>query len=166
MPSSEPQALLCSLPEPRSPRFFSLSCDGSWAGRMERSQVTTTHTYTCSCPKCSPAERRHCATVSLGPPGLWQDLDVQCPVPGLHYILRNHSGHCSEKSSRAFVCKDPTGQGQKPQTEQLSHTKTAAALRICIIIAVGIRKLLYKLDWQQVEDFRLRDLDLGPTSLY
>lgn len=120
----------------------------------------------CSCPKCSPAERRRCATVGLGPPGLWQDLDLWCLVPGLHHVLRNHNWHCSEKSSRASVRKDPTGQAQNPQTKQLSHPKTAAALRIHIVIAVGVRKRWHKLDRQQVEDFRLRDPDVGPTCLY
>ena len=82
-----------------------------------------------------------CREVGLGPPRQRQDLDLQRPVPGVHHVQRNPRGWCLEESRRASVCKFPMGQKDKPQTERLSHVKTAITLRIHRIIAVGIREL-------------------------
>lgn len=124
-------------------RFFSISRDASWTGRMERSQITTTHTHARvqNTHQTRKGDAATCREVRLGARRQRQDLDRQRPAPGLHHVQRNPSGWCLEESGRASVCKLPMGQKYKPQPEWLNHVKTAMTLGIHRIIAVGIREL-------------------------
>ncbi|XP_029864253.1 uncharacterized protein LOC115339061 [Aquila chrysaetos chrysaetos] len=104
---------------------------------MKRSQITATHPHARvqNTRQRRKGDTATCREVGLGPPRQRQDLDHQRPAPGLHHVQRNPGGWCLKEGGRASVCKFPTGQKYKPQTEWLSHVKTAMTPGIHRIIA-------------------------------